>query len=220
MATLYDGPIIDSHHHLWDLGLRRHAWLAPSVETSGGLGDLPRLRRSYLPDDYLRDAAGHKVVATVHVEARWDADDCVGETRWLESLEKPGGVAARYIARVPLARADAVKLIEAQAAFPRVIGVRDILSWSEIPARRFAVRGNLMRDSAWRAGLGVLALHDLVFDLIVYADQLPEVAGLVNDFPSQLFVLNHCGSPIDRDAEGMRRCAKAWPPWGARPTSS
>jgi predicted TIM-barrel fold metal-dependent hydrolase len=98
-----------------------------------------------------------------------------------------------------------LKLIEAQAAFPRVVAVRDILSWSENTARRFAARGDLMRDRAWRAGLGALARHDLVLDLMVYASQLSEAARLVGDYPNQLFVLNHCGSPIDRDAEGMRR---------------
>jgi predicted TIM-barrel fold metal-dependent hydrolase len=201
----YDGPITDPHHHLWDLSLKRHPWLAPQTEHSGGLGDLAPLQRNYLPSDYLRDASGHKIVATVHVEAGWDSSDSLGETRWLESLDKPGGVAARYVVRAPLASPDAEKLLDAQAAFGRVVGVRDILSWSEDPARRFATRGDLMRDPTWRMGLAALARHDLVFDLMVYASQLDEAAQMVGDFPNQLFVLNHCGSPIDRDPEGMRR---------------
>ena len=134
MAKLYDGPIIDPHHHLWDLRLGRHAWLAPTARDGGGLGDLAPLRRNYLPQDYLSDARGHNVVATVHVEASWDAGDCLGETRWLEALDKIGGVASRYIAHVPLASVGAPALIEAHAAFPRVAGVRDILSWTEDPA--------------------------------------------------------------------------------------
>ena len=40
---------------------------------------------------------------------------------------------------------------------------------------------------------------------MVFAPQLPEAARLVADFPDQIFVLNHCGSPIDRTADGMRR---------------
>ncbi len=195
MAILYDGPIIDPHHHLWDLNLGQYPWL----------GDLGPLRRNYLPEDYLSDARGHNVVATVHVEASRGGDDSLGETRWLEALDKPGGVAARYVAHVPLASAGAPALIEAQAAFPRVVGVRDILSWSEDPARRFAARGDLMGDPTWRAGLGALARHGLVFELMVFPSQLAEAARLVREFPNQLFVLEHCGSPIDRDAEGMRR---------------
>jgi predicted TIM-barrel fold metal-dependent hydrolase len=204
MAKLYDGSIIDPHHHLWDLNLRRHPWLSQTAGDSGSLGDLAPLRRSYLPQDYLSDAGGHNVVATVHVEASWDSHDPLGETRWLESIDKTGGVASRYVARVPLARADAVALVEAQAAIPRVVGIRDILSWSENPARRFAARGDLMRDPAWRAGLRALANHGLIFDLMVFASQLPEAARLVRDFPDQIFVLEHCGSPIDRDPEGMQ----------------
>jgi predicted TIM-barrel fold metal-dependent hydrolase len=205
MSTRYDGPIIDPHHHLWDLRLGRHPWLASTTKQSGGLGDLTQLRRNYLPSDYLREASTHNIVATVHVEAGWDPSDRLGETRWLESLEKPGGVATRYVVHVPLAHSEASKLLDAQVSFARVVGVRDILSWSEDPARRFAAHGDLMRHPAWRGGLAALAPLSLVFDLMVYASQLLEAAQLVSEFPNQLFVLNHCGSPIDRDAEGMRR---------------
>ena len=101
-----------------------------------------------------RDAAGQTIVATVHVEASWAEDDCLGETRWLEGLDKPGGV-ARPLCRPCPARfaGPRTTLIEAQAAFPRVVGIRDILSWTPDPARRFAARGDLMDDPDWRAGL-------------------------------------------------------------------
>ena len=33
---------------------------------------------------------------------------------------------------------------------------------------------------------------------------MPAAARLAADFPDQQFILNHCGSPIDRDAEGMQ----------------
>ena len=45
MARLYDGPIIDPHHHLWDLRLDRHPWLAPQPGKEHSLGDLAPLRR-------------------------------------------------------------------------------------------------------------------------------------------------------------------------------
>ena len=205
MPIPYSGPIVDAHHHLWDLSLGRHPWLAATADERGGLGDLDRLRRNYLPEDYRRDAARHDIVATIHVEAGWVADDSVGETRWLETLDKSRGVAARYVVHVPLASPNAPALIEAHAAFDRVTGVRDILSWDPDPARRFAARDGIMDDPAWRAGLGLLARHGLSFDLMVFPRQFADAAQLVAAFPDQQFVLNHCGSPIDRDAEGMRR---------------
>ncbi|MER9657496.1 amidohydrolase family protein [Mesorhizobium sp. M0152] len=204
MPEPYAGPIIDAHHHLWDLGLDRHPWLAATAGERGGLGELGPLRRNYLPEDYARDAKGHNVVATVHVEAGWASDDCVGETRWLETLDKARGVAARYVVHVPLADRQAPALIEAQAAFERVVGVRDILSWDPDPARRFAARDGIMDDPAWRAGLALLGQHRLAFDLMVFPRQLAGAARLAAAFPDQQFVLNHCGSPIDRDADGMQ----------------
>jgi predicted TIM-barrel fold metal-dependent hydrolase len=205
LPRIYDGPIIDAHHHLWDLGLQRHPWLAAGAGELGGLGDLETLKRNYLAADYRRDAARQNVVATVHVEAGWAADDCLGESHWLETLDKTGGVAARYVAHAPLASSQAPALIEAQASLARVVGIRDILSWTDDPNRRFAARGDLMDDPAWRAGLGRLARHDLVFDLMVFPGQLGPAARLARAFPDQPFILNHCGSPIDRDDDGMRR---------------
>jgi len=203
MRSAYSGPIVDAHHHLWDLSMGRHPWLAPSEDNHGGLGNLEPLRRDYLPADYARDAAGQNIVATVHIEASWREADCLGETRWLERLDKPGGVARRYVAHVPLASPDRDRLIAAQAACPRVVGIRDILSWTPDPARRFAARGDLMDDPDWRAGLARLGDHGLSFDLMVFPGQLGDAARLAADFPEQAFILNHCGSPIDRDAEGM-----------------
>jgi len=200
----YSGPVIDAHHHLWDLGMGRHPWLVPAAHGRDSLGDLGPLRRNYLPDDYLRDARGHNVVATIHVEAGWASDDTTGETRWLESLDKTGGVAARYVAQVPLAGSDAQALLEEQAAFARVVGVRDILSWDLDPTRRFAARDGIMDEPAWRVGLSLVESHGLVFDLMVFPRQLAGAARLASAFPNLRFVLNHCGSPIDRDAEGMR----------------
>jgi predicted TIM-barrel fold metal-dependent hydrolase len=38
---------------------------------------------------------------------------------------------------------------------------------------------------------------------MLFPGQMPDALRLVRDFPHQLFILNHCGSPIDRDPEGM-----------------
>ncbi len=203
MSKPYAGPIIDAHHHFWDLRLGRHPWLMPSAGSRGGLGDLGPLQRNYLPADYIRDAADHAIVATVHIEAGWQPADGVGETHWLDRLDRSAGIASRYVAHVDLVRPDAPVLLEAQAAAPRVVGIRDILSWHSDPARRFAARGDLMQNPTWRANLGRLGDAGLSFDLMVFAHQLPEAARLAADFPELIFVLNHCGSPIDRSPAGM-----------------
>ena len=201
VQALYRGPIIDPHHHLWDLALSRHPRLTLHPDESPS--DALDLRRNYLVKDYLADAAEQGIVATVHVEAAWLAEDCLGETRWLETLDKRHGVACRYVAHVPLAREDAADLVAAQASFPRVVGIRDILSWHPDPALSFATRRDVMDDPDWRRGLKALAAHDLVFDLMILATQLEDANRLVRDFPDQRFVLNHSGSPIDQSIEGI-----------------
>jgi predicted TIM-barrel fold metal-dependent hydrolase len=203
MPRLYDGPVIDPHHHLWDLRMGRHAWLAPKPGKEHSLGDLAELRRNYLVEDYLLDSAGQNVVATVHVEAAWDEEDCLGETRWLEALDKQRGVASRYVAHVPLRSPNAPALIAEQASCARVVGIRDILSWHPDRALTFVERRDIMDDPVWRRGLALLARRDLAFDLMIFANQLTDALRLAKAFPSQIFILNHTGSPIDRDPQSM-----------------
>ncbi|MDG4892727.1 amidohydrolase family protein [Mesorhizobium sp. WSM4976] len=200
MPSPYTGPIIDPHHHLWDLELGKHPWLAPPV---AGTDSNARLRRSYMIDDYLADSKDQNVVATVHVEAAWLDADCVGETRWLDGLARRAGVARRYVAHVALDRPDAPELLAQQAAFPDVVGIRDILSWHRDPARSFRARRDVMDDPAWRRGLAQLRNHRLSFDLMIFAGQLTDAIRLAAAFPDQQFVLNHSGSPVDRDIDAM-----------------
>ena len=205
MPNLYDGPIIDPHHHLWDLTSASHPWLTAAAAGENPLGDVAPLLRDYLVDDYLADTAGQNVVASVHIEAGWRPDDPLGETRWLELLAAGSGVAACYVAHVPLADPDAPRLIDEQAAVPKVVGVRDILSWHSDPARSFASHGDLMDLPDWQAGLAHLGRRGLGFDLMIFPGQMAQAARLTRKFPDQLFVLNHCGSPIDRDPESLAR---------------
>jgi predicted TIM-barrel fold metal-dependent hydrolase len=62
-----------------------------------------------------------------------------------------------------------------------------------------------MEDRAWRSGLAHVGRCGLSFDLMLFPAQMESARRLVMDFPEQLFVINHCGSPIDRDKEGMAR---------------
>ncbi len=205
MAKLYDGPIVDAHHHLWNLAMGRHLWLRPADDGVQALGDLGPIRRDYLVEDYRRDAAGQKVAATVHVEALWDRGrDPVEETRWLETLDKSSGVASRYVAYAGLSEPDAARRIAAQAAFGRVVGLREMLSWHpRDSAKCFAPRPGIMNESGWRDALRGLRAHDLHLELMLYPNQAEELAALASDFPDQQFIVNHCASPVDRDVEGM-----------------
>jgi predicted TIM-barrel fold metal-dependent hydrolase len=207
MAGLYRGPIIDAHIHLWDLGMDRHPWLRPTGGAIQALGNLAPIRRNYLVDDYRRDATNQNVVATVHIEAAWDrADDPLAEIEWLETLDKSSGVAIRYIGFADLTAPNAAAMLDQLAGVERCVGVRQMLSWHPTePARSFASRPGIADEADFRRGVALLARHDQLLELMLYPYQAEEVARLARDFPNQTFIVNHCGSPIDRDRDGMLR---------------
>jgi predicted TIM-barrel fold metal-dependent hydrolase len=217
MAGLYSGPIVDPHIHLWDLGMDRHPWLRSSA--AWPLGDLAAIQKSYLVDDYRRDAARQNVVSAVHVEASWDRSaDPLDELRWLEGLDKSSGVAVRYVGYADLAAPDAAATLDRLAQVSRCVGVRQMLSWSPAdPARNFAPRAGIADKPEFRRGVAMLARHRLSLELMIYPYQAEELARLAHDFPDQLFVVNHCGSPIERDREGMARWKNGLRRLGALP---
>ena len=97
MTLRYGGPVIDPHHHLWDLSLNRHPWLekARGEGTEMVFGSLAQILTDYGIEDYLADAAHQNVVATVHVEAGWSDAHPLEESRWLDGLDRTSGVARR-----------------------------------------------------------------------------------------------------------------------------
>ncbi|MBB3610838.1 amidohydrolase family protein [Rhizobium sp. BK602] len=205
MSARYTGPVIDPHHHLWDLSLDRHPWLRrkSGADEEMIFGSIEPIRRDYGVTDYLADARGQNIVATVHVEAGWSQAQLAEETAWLDALDKADGVARRYVARVPLDSLDASSRIEAEAANARVVGLRDIVSWHPEPAKSFAQTKGLMENDRWRSGLRYAGRQGLVFDLMLFPWQFDEACRLVADFPDMMFVVNHCGSPADRSFAGM-----------------
>lgn len=203
MNEEYRGSIIDTHHHLWDLSMGRHPWLFSSSDGVKSLGDLSSLQRDYAVGDYLQDATGQNLVASVHVEAHWDRTRSpLEEIQWLETLDKSAGVAARYVAFALLADPQVERTLEMQAAFARVTAVRETIRWHPDPAKRWTPRG-LVNDAQWRRGLRLLRRYNLALDLMMGPYQAKEVAQLARDFPDQLFIVNHCGTPIDPDPDGL-----------------
>jgi predicted TIM-barrel fold metal-dependent hydrolase len=201
----YDGPIIDAHHHLWDLSLGRHPWLSGGDHAVLPLGDIGYLRRNFLIADYLTCVGAEPVVGSVYVEAVWDRSrPPQEEVDWLEALPRPRGIAARCIAWAPLRAPECDAVLETLALRPSVAGVRETVRWHPDPAKRWAEDG-LMDEAAWRRGVARLGRHHLLLELLMNPYQADALARLAADLPEQSFVINHCGTPIDRDAEGLAR---------------
>ena len=132
--------------------------------------------------------------------------DSLAEIEWLETLDKSSGVAIRYIGFADLAASGAGSVLDRLSEVRRCVGVRQMLSWHPTePARSFAPRPGISDEPDFRRGVTLLARHDQILELMLYPYQAQEVARLARDFPDQTFIVNHCGSPIDRDSDGMAR---------------
>jgi predicted TIM-barrel fold metal-dependent hydrolase len=184
MST-FDGPICDSHHHLWDL------------EGS-----------TYLVADLRRDLESVPAVTrTVFVECdAWYRDEgpehlrVVGETEWVVANADPvtqGIVGAADLRLGPLVHETLEAHIAAGAG--RFRGIRHRATWDPSPLIRAHPPDpgpRLLADERFRDGLRVLHRLGLTFDAWVYFPQLTEVADLARAFPDLTIVLNHLGGPI------------------------
>ncbi len=202
-------PVIDPHQHFWDLDTNHHPWLSNEPPIPFRYGDYSALKRNYLPADYRRDAAGFDVVGTVYVEAEWDPVDPIGETRWVSALADEAGLPTAIVAQAWLHREDVTEVLAAQAAYPRVRGIRQKPHAAADPksARRGAPRS--MDDPGFRDGFSKLRPLGLSYDLQTPWWHLDAALELARDFPETQIVLNHTGLPADRSPEGLEGWRKA-----------
>ena len=105
-ARTNDIPIVDAHHHFWDLQSNYHPWLCDEPLIPQRYGDYRPIRRSYMPEDYARDTSAFDVVASVYVETEWDPADPIGETRWIDAIADRHGLPSVVVAQAWLDRDD------------------------------------------------------------------------------------------------------------------
>ncbi len=212
--------IVDAHQHFWDLRLNRNPWLCEEPSIPFRYGDYRVLRRTYLPEHYVADTKGHRVVRTVHVEAEWDSADPVGETRWLAELRERTGFPSVAIAQAKLDREDAAEVLAAHAAFPFVRGIRCKPTTAPTPGQVVPGAPGSMGDPKWRAGYALLSRHRLTFDLQAPYWHLAEAAGLARAFRSTQIIINHAALPADRSEAGLHAWRAALETAAAEPNTA
>lgn len=199
-----DLAIVDAHHHFWDLDRNYHPWLCDEPLIESRHGDYGAIRRSYLPEDYRRDAEGFAVAKTVYVEAEWDPEDPLGETRWVEGVAAEHGIPNAMVAQAWLDADDVEDVLSRQSECALVRSIRHKPAAMHSPyAPSPGPRGS-MSDARWRRGFALLQRYGLAFDLQTPHWHLPEAARLAGDFPGIQIILNHTGLPPGRSRETLR----------------
>lgn len=213
----YDGPIVDAHQHFWDPTAHYYPWLCDEPPIPFRYGDYSAIRRPYRPDHYRADAAGFAVKKTVFVEAEWEPNDPAGEMAYIDALRREAGLPTVAVAQAWLDRADAAPVLERQAAFPFVRGIRHKPRANRSPAE--GSPGG-MTDPAWRAGFAHLSRLNLRLDLQTPWWHLHEAARLAADFSETRIILNHTGLPADRTPEGLAGWKTAMAAFAQRPNTA
>ena len=207
-------PVVDAHHHLWQLsgGPLYYPWLQDPQPHDFFLGEYASLKRDYLPPEYCRDAAGHNVVKTVHVEAECRRDQQVAETRWLTDMNARFGMPHAIVAHAWFHISGAEEILAQQKSFSLVRGIRSKPVTGRRPGESVAGAAGSMQDPKWMAGLRLLRKYDLSWDLRVPTWHLEEAATVARANPDIPVVLNHTGFAWDRSEAGLalwRRGMKA-----------
>jgi len=177
--------IIDAHHHLWELRQHPQPWIDPVADVA--------INRDFVVEDLEAAIRSVDVIGTVVVQSVNDADET---THLLERAAAANGLVAGVVGWADLTSSNLDDRVAALLARPdgdRLVGFRH-LAQSE-PDPEWLMRSDVRR------GLGVLARHDLAFDLLVKMPQLPAAVQVVRACPETRFVLDHLAKPPFRTAD-------------------
>ena len=208
-----DLPIIDPHHHLWDLRPMVPMFPQPHHPFIAAIAP-----NAYYTFDQLHAhlTSGHNIIATVYMEcgafyngAYGDALKVVGEVEFVNGvaaqsasgLYGPSRYCAGIVGHADLTRgAAAGEVLDAlAAASPRFRGIRHAAAWDKDPTvlgAPFHHPEGLYRDATFRAGFAELGKRGLTFDAWLLEPQLPDVIDLARAFPDQPICLDHVGTPV------------------------
>jgi predicted TIM-barrel fold metal-dependent hydrolase len=198
-----DLPIVDAHHHLWDLKAIHYPWLDVDNTKEFFLGDYTPIIQNYLPDDYRHDSARHNVIKTVHVEAECDRKTQAAETAWITEMNAQYGFPNAIVGHVWFDRDDAEEVLAVHKTFPLMRGIRSKPATADRPEDMTPGAPRTMQDPKWLDGFALLEKYDLSWDLRVPCWHLEEAAVVARAFPDTRIVLNHTGFPWDRSPAGL-----------------
>jgi L-fuconolactonase len=186
-------PIVDPHHHLWDLPGRR-----------------------YLFDEFLGDInSGHNICATVfaqcHSMYRADGPEelrCVGETQFVAGVAAQSESGAYGTARVCAGIVGSLDLSLGERAAPvleahiaagggRFRGIRGrTAAHQDSSIHKLPTPLHVLVDPSTRTTIGLLRRYGLTLDIWAYHTQMQEVIDVCRSFPDLQIIINHVGGPI------------------------
>ena len=197
---------IDAHHHLWKLDKVSYPWL-DAKGVARFFGDPAPIQRDFLLDELRSLGVPHNISGSVHIQV--GAADSFAEASYIDEVAKANpDWQMVQVAAADLEAEDNLTQIERLKTLPSVRGVRQIIGRAP---KEDAVSGthHLLRNPAFKAGLGILSAHALSFDLQLIPDVMEEAGQLFASLPNLPVVLCHGGSPYERSPAGLAKWAES-----------
>lgn len=171
-------PVVDAHHHLWDLSVRDQDWITGPA--------MAPIRRNFGIADLAPEARAAGVGATVLVQTVTVAE----ETPEFLSLADTSELIAGVVGWTDLTAPDVADTLAALRELPggdKLVGIRHQVQGEPDPEW-------LLRPDV-RRGLTAVAAAGLAYDLVVLPHQLPAATAVAALLPQLTFVLDHLGKP-------------------------
>lgn len=208
--ALYDGPVIDAHHHFWEPRLGHQPWLRPESHIPFRYGSYESIKVDFLPPDMIKlaDDIDLNLVGTVTMETEWELDDPVGEMDYTQAISTKWGLPNAAVAHAILRDREVGKTLEQLASRDIVRAVRNKPGQSDSPASAEA-NPSLLVDPQWQRGYALLSEFGLTFDLQVAWWHMHEAKTVLEANPETPLIINHSGLPADRSPEMLEGWRKA-----------
>ena len=165
--------LIDSHVHFWNFDKKNDAWITNNMKI---------LQQDFLPVNILPTLQEAGVNGLVAVQAGQSET----ETNFLLSLAQTNSFINGVVGWVDLQNETVEDRLNYYAQFTAIKGWRHIIQ---------AEAGGFLSGKNFIKGIAQLQLFNYTYDILVYQHQLKEVLELVQKFPNQKFVIDHCAKP-------------------------
>ncbi|MEO5948750.1 MAG: amidohydrolase family protein [Chitinophagaceae bacterium] len=163
---------IDAHVHFWNYDPIRDSWME----------GMDILHKNYLPEILLPTLSNAGLDGIVAVQA----EQSEGETLFLQSLSDANPIIKGVVGWVDLLNENIEERLDYYSQYSIIKGFRHIAQGEP--------EGFLLRDNFTR-GIKALGKYNYTYDVLIYHHQLNDVLKFMEQFPEQLFIIDHCAKP-------------------------